>query len=88
MTAIAAQAQDLTLTVRSGLLERRTVLDDISFTLPAGAVMGLVGRNGAGKSSLLRCLVGLAVPQAGRWPGLDAGGAGCPWSWASSPLPS
>ena len=65
MTAIAAQAQDLTFTVRSGLLERRTVLDDISFTLPEGAVMGLVGRNGAGKSSLLRCLVGLAVPQAG-----------------------
>ena len=65
MTAIAAQARDLTLTIRSGLLERRTVLDEISFTLPEGAVMGLVGRNGAGKSSLLRCLVGLAVPQAG-----------------------
>lgn len=65
MTAIAAKAQDLTLTVRAGLLERRAVLDDISFTLPEGAVMGLIGRNGAGKSSLLRCLVGLAVPQTG-----------------------
>lgn len=65
MTSPAAAAQDLTLTVRSGLLERHTVLDELSFTLPEGAVMGLVGRNGAGKSSLLRCLVGLAVPQAG-----------------------
>jgi ABC-2 type transport system ATP-binding protein len=65
MTSPAAEAKNLTLTVRSGLLERRTVLGDISFTLPEGAVMGLVGRNGAGKSSLLRCLVGLAVPQGG-----------------------
>ena len=65
MTAIAAQVQNLTLTVRAGLLKRRTVLDRINFALPEGAVMGLVGRNGAGKSSLLRCLVGLAVPQRG-----------------------
>ena len=65
MTIPAAQAQHLTLTVRSGLLDRRAVLSDINFTLPEGAVMGLVGRNGAGKSSLLRCLVGLAVPQGG-----------------------
>lgn len=65
MTVPGTQVQNLTYSVRSGLLERRTVLDDISFTLPGGAVMGLVGRNGAGKSSLLRCLVGLAVPQSG-----------------------
>ena len=65
MTSPAVQAQNLTFTVRSGLLDRHTVLDDISFTLPEGAVMGLIGRNGAGKSSLLRCLVGLAVPQRG-----------------------
>lgn len=65
MTSPAVQANDLTLTVRSGLLERHTVLDKISFTVPEGAVMGLVGRNGAGKTSLLRCLVGLSVPQGG-----------------------
>ena len=65
MTTPAIQVQHLTFTVRAGLLDRHTVLDDISFTLPEGAVMGLVGRNGAGKSSLLRCLVGLAVPQEG-----------------------
>ena len=44
----------------------RTVLQRVNLSVPAGAVLGLVGRNGAGKSSLLRCLVGLAAPQAGR----------------------
>ena len=43
----------------------RTVLAALSFSLPAGAVLGLVGRNGAGKSSLLNCLVGLTAPDAG-----------------------
>jgi ABC-2 type transport system ATP-binding protein len=41
------------------------VLNNLSLDLPAGAVVGLVGRNGAGKSSLLRCFLGLSVPQSG-----------------------
>ena len=40
-------------------------LDQVSLRVPVGAVVGLVGRNGAGKSSLLRCLVGLTVPSQG-----------------------
>ena len=41
-------------------------LRDISFHLTAGDRLGLVGRNGAGKSSLLRCLAGIYEPQGGR----------------------
>ncbi len=41
------------------------VLNGLSLELPAGAVVGLVGRNGAGKSSLLRCFLGLSVPESG-----------------------
>ena len=41
------------------------VLNNLSLNLPAGAVVGLIGRNGAGKSSLLRCFLGLSVPQSG-----------------------
>ena len=42
-----------------------TVLEDVSFKLTAGSVLGLVGRNGAGKTSLINCLLGLTVPSAG-----------------------
>jgi ABC-2 type transport system ATP-binding protein len=42
-----------------------TILDQITLTVPRGAVVGLVGRNGAGKSTLLRCMVGLAEPTQG-----------------------
>jgi ABC-2 type transport system ATP-binding protein len=38
----------------------------VNLRLPAGAVVGLVGSNGAGKSSLIRCLLGLALPQSGQ----------------------
>jgi ABC-2 type transport system ATP-binding protein len=42
------------------------VLDDVSFTVPSGSVYALLGRNGAGKSSLVRCLVGQQRTAAGR----------------------
>lgn len=43
----------------------KSVLNDINLAIPQGAVVGLIGANGSGKSSLLRCIVGLQVPQAG-----------------------
>jgi len=41
----------------------RTLLDDASFVVGAGEKVGLVGRNGAGKSSLVSVLVGEVPPQ-------------------------
>ena len=41
------------------------VLDDISFTVPAGALVALVGPTGCGKSTLLRILAGLTLPESG-----------------------
>ena len=43
----------------------RTVVDDLSFTVRDGEKMGVVGRNGAGKTSLLRVLAGDELPAKG-----------------------
>jgi ABC-2 type transport system ATP-binding protein len=40
-------------------------LDGVSFGAPRGTITGLVGRNGAGKSTTIRLLAGLLEPQAG-----------------------
>jgi ATP-binding cassette, subfamily B, bacterial len=44
----------------------RPALDDINLELPAGAVVALVGENGAGKSTFVKLLSGLYQPSAGR----------------------
>ncbi|MGW9113791.1 ABC transporter ATP-binding protein [Microbacterium sp. NPDC055683] len=44
---------------------RQRVLDDVSISVGAGETVGLVGESGAGKSTILRLLLGLAAPQPG-----------------------
>ncbi|MDP9822669.1 ABC transporter ATP-binding protein [Nocardioides massiliensis] len=43
----------------------RVVVDDVSLTVPAGAVLGIAGPNGSGKTSLLRMLSGEVTPEHG-----------------------
>ena len=40
-------------------------LEDLTMTVPKGAVYGLVGPNGAGKSTAIRCLLGVYRPEEG-----------------------
>ena len=47
-------------------VEGQDVLRDLSFTLPAGQTLGLLGRTGSGKSTLAHMLVRLYDPYAGR----------------------
>lgn len=51
----------------------RTVVDQLSMTVPSGSVYGFLGRNGAGKTTTLKLLLGLLRPDAGqiRIQGLD-----------------
>jgi NitT/TauT family transport system ATP-binding protein len=52
------------------------VLDGVSLTLKSGEIVGLLGRSGSGKSSLLRIIAGLAKPVSGRvsWRGKPLSG--------------
>ena len=43
----------------------RVVLDDVSLTLPAGAVVAVVGENGAGKTTLVKLLTKMYEPSSG-----------------------
>jgi ABC-type branched-subunit amino acid transport system ATPase component len=43
-----------------------TVLRDLSMRVASGEILGVLGRNGMGKSTLIRCLAGLIRPDAGR----------------------
>ncbi|MHC8440766.1 MAG: ATP-binding cassette domain-containing protein [Candidatus Eutrophobiaceae bacterium] len=47
------------------VIGNRIILSDIEFSLVPGVCTGLLGRNGAGKSSLLRMLAGLIKPDLG-----------------------
>jgi ABC-type polysaccharide/polyol phosphate transport system ATPase subunit len=43
-----------------------TALDDVSFRVPAGTTVGVIGENGSGKSTLLKLVAGISRPTAGR----------------------
>lgn len=44
---------------------KRTILQDVSFSVPIGQIIGLVGENGSGKSTLLKMMAGLLSPWNG-----------------------
>jgi sulfate-transporting ATPase len=43
----------------------RVLIDNLSFKVPAGAIVGIIGPNGAGKSTLFRMLAGKEQPDSG-----------------------
>ena len=49
-----------------GYSRHHRLFQDLNLTLEAGHIYGLLGKNGAGKSSLLRNMVGLLYPNQGR----------------------
>jgi ABC-2 type transport system ATP-binding protein len=62
-SARAAVVETEALSIRYG---RSRVLEDVTLAVPEGCVFALLGRNGSGKSSLLRVLLGERPASAGR----------------------
>jgi sulfate-transporting ATPase len=44
----------------------RCLIDNLSFKIPAGAIVGIIGPNGAGKSTLFRMIQGVEQPDSGK----------------------
>jgi putative ABC transport system ATP-binding protein len=59
------QVEHLTRTYNTGAGEVHAV-QDVSFEIPDGALVALVGRSGSGKTTLLNCIGGLDSPTSGR----------------------
>jgi ABC-type polar amino acid transport system ATPase subunit len=64
-------ANNVTLTGVTKAYGPRTVLDDISATIEPGETVALIGPSGGGKSTMLRCINGLATFDRGQ---IDVGG--------------
>lgn len=69
------QAKDVSVSywLKQGLFHRKKhyALRNVSFDLYPGDSLGVIGRNGCGKSSLLRLLAGVMTPDSGHIEGLD-----------------
>ena len=63
MTAPALLLEKLT---KRYLKDKPPAVEDLSFAMPTGATWGLLGGNGAGKSTTIAMLLGLLVPTSGR----------------------
>ena len=74
----ALQAEGLKLAFRDRTGDAHAVLDNASFAVPGGAMVGITGASGSGKTSLLHLLAGIARPDAGRivWDGVEIGTLG------------
>ena len=52
------------------------MIEDVSFELREGSVLSLLGPNGTGKTTLLKCLLGLLKPKKGEFLLFEKGPAG------------
>src|SRR3954468_20106294 len=74
---VLLEIKDVRQTYAKGTSGDLLVLDGVNLTLKAGEIVGLLGRSGSGKSSLLRIIAGLVRPVAGEvcWRGRPLRGA-------------
>ena len=62
------EAKEMSLTIEhlTGGYGHIPVLKDINFDVKSGEMVGLIGLNGAGKSTTIKNIIGLLTPQKGK----------------------
>jgi ABC-2 type transport system ATP-binding protein len=63
--AVPVEVEGLRKEYRAGRGRHVVALDGLDLTVPSGGVFGFLGPNGSGKTTTIRCLLGLARPTAG-----------------------
>ncbi|MEW8432030.1 MAG: ATP-binding cassette domain-containing protein, partial [Candidatus Thiodiazotropha sp.] len=75
MTAASTPSSSVAYEARSlqCIRDDRILFEDLSFSINPGQALVLEGRNGSGKTSLLRILCGIRLPESGEllWEGAD-----------------
>ena len=58
-------AEHLTKIYRLKKRQIKTAVNDISFSVPTGEIVGFIGPNGAGKSTTIKMMTGILIPDNG-----------------------
>lgn len=64
-TGAGASMLERFLSIGRGQTERFNALDDVTFSVQAGETVGILGHNGSGKSTMLKCISGTIRPTSG-----------------------
>jgi len=62
---MSIEVRNLTKVYKLKKKQTKTAVDNISFTIPDGEIIGFIGPNGAGKSTTIKMLTGILIPDSG-----------------------
>ncbi len=65
MRVMSIEVKDLTKAYKLKRHHKKVAVDDISFTIPTGEIVGFIGPNGAGKSTTIKMMTGILIPDSG-----------------------
>ncbi len=63
--AMSIEVNNLTKIYKLKRRQRKVAVDNISFTIPDGEIVGFIGPNGAGKSTTIKMMTGILTPDSG-----------------------